>query len=166
MGRAVGCPLAGKLTDILARRGLSRTAMLMGWLALAIALLAFLSTGVTAFWPLAAVTVLLGMSVNLFSLVAAAISETYGSQRTASVVSFANTMGQLSGATVLAVSGYVGISLNTQPGNALTDTGASGFRGWLAWRSWWYWERRSTSPPSRMGSRPAASVPHTVPTGA
>ena len=73
-------------------------------------------------------TVLLGMSVNLFSLVPAAISETYGSQRTASVSSFANTMGQFSGATVLAVSGYVGISLNTQPGNALTE-----YRGiWLS----------------------------------
>ena len=86
LGRAVGCPLAGKLTDILARRGISRTVVLMGWLALAIALLLFLSTGVTAFWPLAVVTVLLGMSVNLFALVPAAISETYGSQRTASVV--------------------------------------------------------------------------------
>jgi NNP family nitrate/nitrite transporter-like MFS transporter len=128
LGRAVGCPLAGKLTDILARRGISRTVVLMGWLALAITLLLFLSTGVTAFWPLAVVTVLLGMSVNLFALVPAAISETYGSQRTASVSSFANTLGQFSGATVLAASGYVGISLNTQPGNALTE-----YRGiWLS----------------------------------
>lgn len=167
LGRAVGCPLAGKLTDILARRGISRTAVLMGWLALAIALLAFLSTGVTAFWPLAAVTVLLGMSVNLFSLVPAAISETYGSQRTASVASFANTMGQFSGATVLAVSGYVGISLNTQPGNALTEYRGiwlSGLVGmaimtvlgtaiYIAIRAGW-------------ASRPAPSVPQPAPTGA
>jgi len=128
LGRAVGCPLAGKLTDILARRGISRTVVLMGWLALAISLLLFLSTGVTAFWPLAVVTVLLGMSVNLFALVPAAISETYGAQRTASVSSFANTLGQFAGATALAASGYVGISLNTQPGNALTE-----YRGiWLS----------------------------------
>ena len=47
---------------------------------------------------------------------------------TASVASFANTLGQFSGATVLAASGYVGISLNTQPGNALTE-----YRGiWLS----------------------------------
>jgi MFS family permease len=128
LGRAVGCPLAGKLTDILARRGVSRTVVLVGWLALAIALLLFLSTGVTAFWPLVAVTVMLGMTVNLFALVPAAISETYGPQRTSSVASFANMLGQFSGATALAVSGYVGISLNTQPGNALTE-----YRGiWLA----------------------------------
>jgi hypothetical protein len=37
-------------------------------------------------------------------------------------------MAQLSGATALAVSGYVGISLNAQPGNALTE-----YRGiWLS----------------------------------
>jgi hypothetical protein len=42
--------------------------------------------------------------------------------------SFANTIAQLSGATALAVSGYVGISLNAQPGNALTE-----YRGiWLS----------------------------------
>jgi len=71
---------------------------------------------------------LLGTSVNLFSLVPAAISETYGPQRTASIASFANTMGQFSGATALAVSGYVGLSLNATPGNALTD-----YRGiWLS----------------------------------
>jgi sugar phosphate permease len=128
LGRAVGCPLAGKMSDILARRGISRTAVLIGWLAVGIVLLLILSTGVTALWALALVTMLLGTSVNLFSLVPAAISETYGSQRTASISSFANTMGQFAGATALAASGYVGISLNTQPGNALTE-----YRGiWLS----------------------------------
>jgi MFS family permease len=128
LGRAVGCPIAGKLTDMLSRRGISRTAVLIGWLALGIVLLLILSTGVTAFWTLAVVTMLLGMSVNLFALVPAAISETYGAQRTASISSFANTIGQFAGATALAVSGYVGISLNSQPGNALTE-----YRGiWLS----------------------------------
>jgi hypothetical protein len=61
------------------------------------------------------------MSVNLFSLIPAAISDTFGSQRTASLASFANTLAQLSGATALAVSGYVGISLNAQPGNPLAE---------------------------------------------
>ena len=74
------------------------------------------------------VIALLGMSVNLFSLVPAAISETYGSQRTAAISSFANMLAQFSGATALAVSGYVGISLNSQPGNAIGE-----YRGiWLS----------------------------------
>jgi len=128
IGRTIGVPLAGKLLDVLARRGISRTAVLIGWLSFAILMLQILSMGVSTIWTLGILTALLGMSVNLFCLVPAAISETYGSQRTASISSFANTLAQFSGATALAVSGYVGISLNSQPGNALGD-----YRGiWLS----------------------------------
>ena len=66
--------------------------------------------------------------MNLFALIPAAIADSFGRQRTASLSSFANTMAQLSGATALAVSGYVGISMNATPGNALAD-----YRGiWLS----------------------------------
>ena len=128
LGRGIGCPLAGKLSDVLARRGISRSAVLIGWLLFAIATLLTLSAGVSTIGTLIVLSVLLGTSVNLFSLVPAAISETYGPLRTASLSSFTNTLGQFSGATVLAVSGYVGVSLNSTPGNALSD-----YRGiWLA----------------------------------
>ena len=132
VGRGVGCPLAGRLSDVLARRGVSRTAVLIGWLLFAIAMLLTLSAGVSTIWSLAVLAALLGMSVNLFSLVPAAIAETHGPLRTASLSSFSNTLAQLSGATVLAISGYVGVSLNATPGNALSDyrgiwlTGAAG----------------------------------------
>lgn len=128
LGRAGGCTLAGRLADMLVRRGISRTAVIIAWLVLGIGLLQLLATGVTAIWALVVIAVLLGTSVNLFALIPAAISDTFGPQRTASISSFANTMAQLSGATALAVSGYVGISLNAQPGNALTE-----YRGiWLS----------------------------------
>ncbi len=127
-GRALGCPLAGKMSDALAARGISRTAVLFLWLVVGMALLQTLALGVTSLWAMAVVAALLGTSVNLFSLVPAAISETYGRQRTASLSSFTNMVAQLSGATALAVSGYVGISMNSQPGNALTE-----YRGiWLS----------------------------------
>jgi MFS family permease len=127
-GRAAGCPLAGKMSDILARRGIPRIVVIIGWLVLGTVSFQVLSTGVTAIWALVILAVLLGMSVNLFALIPAAISDTFGQQRTASLSSFANTMAQLSGATALAVSGYVGISLNAQPGNALAE-----YRGiWLS----------------------------------
>jgi MFS transporter, OPA family, sugar phosphate sensor protein UhpC len=127
-GRAIGCPLAGKMSDALAARGISRTAVLFLWLIVGMTLLQVLAVGVTSLWAMAVVAALLGTSVNLFSLVPAAISETYGRQRTASLSSFTNMVAQLSGATALAVSGYVGISMNSQPGNALTE-----YRGiWLS----------------------------------
>ncbi len=120
---------------MLASRGVSRKTVLVGWLVFAMALLQILASVLTAIWALAIVTALLGMSVNLFALVTA-ISETYGSQRTASIATFANTMAQFAGSTVLALSGYVGISLNAQPGNALTEYRASGCPRWREWPSW------------------------------
>jgi MFS family permease len=127
-GRALGCPLAGRMSDLLARRGVSRTIVIMGWLVIGTVSFQVLSTGITAIWVLVILAVLLGTSVNLFALIPAAISDTFGQHRTASLSSFANTMAQLSGATALAVSGYVGISLNAQPGNALAE-----YRGiWLS----------------------------------
>jgi len=128
VGRAGGGALAGRICDVLARRGISRTAVIIGWLVFSIALVQVLMVGLTAIWALAVIAVLLGMSVNLFALIPAAISDTFGAKRTASLSSFANTMAQLSGATALAVSGYVGVSMSAQPGNALAE-----YRGiWLS----------------------------------
>jgi MFS transporter, OPA family, sugar phosphate sensor protein UhpC len=127
-GRAVGCPVAGKMSDAFAARGISRTAVLIGWLIVGIVSLQILSMGITSIWAMAIIAALLGTSVNLFSLIPAAISETYGRQRTASLASFTNMVAQLSGATALAVSGYVGISMSNQPGNAVSE-----YRGiWLS----------------------------------
>jgi MFS family permease len=121
LGRAIGCPLAGRWSDVLARKGISRTIVIIGWLLFAIVLELILSLWVSSIWSLALVAVLLGTSVNLFALVPAAVSESYGPLRTASISSFTNTVGQLAGASVLALSGYVGVSLNSQPGNSLSD---------------------------------------------
>ena len=127
-GRAIGCPIAGTMSDLFAKRGISRTAVLFLWLGVGMAMLQLLSMGVTSIWAMAIIAALLGTSVNLFSLIPAAISETYGRHRTATLSSFTNMVAQLAGATALAVSGYVGISLNSQPGNALTE-----YRGiWLS----------------------------------
>lgn len=128
VGRAGGGALAGRLCDVLARRGFSRTSVIIGWLVFSVALVQTLVLGVTSIPALVGIAVLLGMSVNLFALIPAAISDTFGSKRTASLSSFANTMAQLSGATALAVSGYVGVSMSAQVGNALAE-----YRGiWLS----------------------------------
>jgi MFS family permease len=127
LGRGVGCPLGGKLSDALLRRGMSRSLLAIAWLLLAIGLFRLLAAELTATWSLGVVACLLGASINLFPLISAAISETYGPERTASVVSFVNTVAQLAGATALAMSGYIGMSLSTQPGHGLAE-----YRGvWL-----------------------------------
>jgi MFS family permease len=128
VGRAVGNPVAGKMSDALVKRGFSRTAILIAWLLFGAALFQILASGVTSIPVIVVLAMLLGMSVNLFALIPAAISDSFGFQRTASLSSFANTLAQLSGATALAVSGYIGITLNAQPGNAIAE-----YRGiWLS----------------------------------
>ena len=127
LGRAVGCPGAGKLSDVLLKRGVSRPTVAIGWLVLSVVLLQLLSTGLSTTWGLAVVSILLGTSVNLFTLIAAAASETYGAKKAASIVAFINMVAQISGATALALSGYVGISMSTQVGQGLSE-----YRGiWL-----------------------------------
>ena len=119
--------LVRRLSDALVRRGVSRATLAIGWLLLALVLFQVLAAGVTSAWALAILTCLLGTSINLFTLISAAIAETYGTQRTASIVSFVNTVAQLFGATALAVSGYVGVSMGAEAGHGLAE-----YRGvWL-----------------------------------
>jgi MFS family permease len=128
LGRGVGCPLAGRASDIAVKAGVSRTTVVVLWLATAIVLLGLLSRGVAAPWTLAVFAFLIGVSINSFSLIPASVADTYGPQRTASIVSFMNMVAQFAGATGLAVSGYAGISLSAQAGNGLAE-----YRGiWLS----------------------------------
>jgi len=46
LGRGIGCPLAGRLSDIVCRRGIARTTVAIVWLLAAIALLGVLAVGV------------------------------------------------------------------------------------------------------------------------
>jgi MFS family permease len=128
LGRGVGCPLAGKASDIALRAGVSRTTIAMGWLVSAFVLLGILSTGMNTTWSLGLTAFLVGVAINSFTLIPAAVADTYGPQRTASIVSFMNMVAQFAGATGLALSGYAGISLSGQAGNALAE-----YRGiWLS----------------------------------
>jgi MFS transporter, OPA family, sugar phosphate sensor protein UhpC len=128
LGRGLGCPLAGRASDAALDAGVSRASVAIGWLVLATALLGILAKGTTTAWSLGVTAFLLGVAINSFSLVTASIADTYGPQRTASIVSFVNMVAQLAGATGLALSGYAGISLSAQAGNSLAE-----YRGiWLS----------------------------------
>jgi nitrate/nitrite transporter NarK len=127
-GRAIGCPLGGRASDAALRAGVPRTTVAIVWLVLLIAFLAMLSRGVTTTLALGATAFLLGTATNSFSLISAAIADTYGPERTASILAFVNMVAQFAGATALAISGYAGISLSSQVGNALAE-----YRGiWLS----------------------------------
>ena len=117
----------GFVSDRLVTRGLSRKALAVGFLLLSAFLFQMMPIGIRSTIGLGAIAFLMGVSINMYPLVTTAVSETFGPQRTSSVMGFLNTFAQLSGATALAISGYLGIALNSAPGNTLEE-----YRGiWL-----------------------------------
>jgi sugar phosphate permease len=126
-GRLVGVPLTGLVSDRIVSRGVSRKSLAIAFLFLTAALFQLMPMGIGSTLLLGILGFTMGASINMFPLVTAALSETFGAQRTSSVMGFLNTFAQLSGATALLVSGYLGIALNSEPGNALQE-----YRGiWL-----------------------------------
>jgi MFS family permease len=127
IGRLIGGPLMGFASDRLLTRGISRTSLAIGFLILSALLFQVMPIGIRSTAALGAIALLMGMSINMYPLVTTVVSETFGPQRTSSVMGFLNTFAQLSGATALLISGYLGIALNSSPGNTIEE-----YRGiWL-----------------------------------
>jgi sugar phosphate permease len=127
VGRLIGVPMVGYISDRLRMRGISRSSLAIGFLLLSAALFQIMPLGIRSAGALITIAFVMGVSINMYPLVTTAVSETFGPERTASVMGFLNTFAQLSGATALFVSGHLGMALNSAPGNALGD-----YRGiWL-----------------------------------
>src|SRR3989449_10940481 len=126
-GRVVGVPLIGFISDRLLTKGISRNSLAIGFLLLTAVFFQLMPLGVRSTVVLGSIAFMMGISINMYPLVTTAVSETFGSQRTSSVMGFLNTFAQFSGASALLVSGYLGIALSSTPGNALAE-----YRGiWL-----------------------------------
>ena len=120
-------PLIGFISDRLLARGISRNSLAIGFLLVTAVLFQLMPLGIRSTIVLGAIAFVMGISINMYPLVTTAVSETFGSQRTSSVMGFLNTFAQFSGASALLVSGYLGIALSSAPGNALAE-----YRGiWL-----------------------------------
>ena len=127
LGRVIGVPAVGFISDRLVGRGISRNTLAIGFVLLTAVLFELLPMGIKSTTILGILFFLMGVSMNLYPLITAALSETFGPQKTSSVMGFLNTFAQLAGATALLLSGFLGIALNSAPGNALEE-----YRGiWL-----------------------------------
>jgi len=126
-GRLVGVPLCGFVSDRLVPLGISRNALAIGFLLLTAVLFQLMPLGINSIAVLGTIGFLMGVSINMYPLVTTAVSETFGAEKTSAVMGFLNTFAQLSGATALLISGYLGIALSSAPGNTLEE-----YRGiWL-----------------------------------
>src|SRR5262245_16279310 len=125
-GRLLGGPTIGFISDRLVSRGISRKALAVGFLLMSAVLFQSMPLGIRSTAALGAIAFMMGISINMYPLITTAVSETFGPARTSSVMGFLNTFAQLSGATALLVSGYLGIALNST-GNKIEE-----YRGiWL-----------------------------------
>lgn len=132
LGHGLGVAALGRISDALLKRGISRTMLAIGSLAITVMSFQLLSMGPEAIWFLWLVAIVLGVTVNSFTLVVADASEAYGPERTGSVSSFMNTVGQIMGATALAVSGYIGMGLSAGSTGSLNE-----YQGiWLSGMAW------------------------------
>jgi len=126
-GRLIGPPVMGWVSDRLVVRGISRLSLAVSFSLLAAVLFQLMPLGIRSTTTLGAIAFLMGIAINMYPLVTTAMSETFGAQRTSSVMGVLNTFAQLSGATALFISGALGIALNSSPGNTLEE-----YRGiWL-----------------------------------
>jgi sugar phosphate permease len=120
-GRLVGVPIAGFISDRLVSRGISRNSLAIAFLLLTAVLFQLMPIGIRSTSILGVLAFLMGVSINMYPLITTAVSETFGPQKTSSVMGALNTFAQLSGATALLVSGYLGIAVSSTPGNALEE---------------------------------------------
>src|SRR5262245_5401252 len=125
-GRATGVPIAGFISDRLITRGISRKSIAIGFLFFTVLLLRMMPMGIESTSMLGVTAFLLGMSINMYPLITTAMSETFGPEKTSSVMGVLNMVAQFSGALALTLSGFLGVALSTT-GNALDE-----YRGiWL-----------------------------------
>ena len=122
MGRVVGTPLVGKLSDILLKRlNTPRSVVIMGGL-LGIAAMFYAYTtpigsavwlGVLAFYS--------GIVVNIFPLVNATAAEIWSIRTAGFSMGIINTVGQFAGALALSASGYMAVNFSVKGGAFHTE---------------------------------------------
>ena len=90
-GRLVGGPIIGFISDRLLTRGINRSSLAIGFLLLSAILFRLMPLGIRSTAVLGVIAFLMGISINMYPLVTTAVSETFGSQRTSSVMESAES---------------------------------------------------------------------------
>ncbi len=106
--RIFGTPIAGKFSDyLLTRYKVPRSVMILGIHSMLFVSLYVLSLELPSTFFFAILAFVLGMLINMFSLVNAAVTEIWSIKTCGALMGLVNTVGQLAGGTALAYSGYM-----------------------------------------------------------
>lgn len=126
-GRLVGTPLIGKLSDFLLQRGVSRITLIAGIMGLTAAILYCFTLPLPSSFVFAALSFVVGALITSHPLVNAICAEQWSIRAAGFNNAMMNMVGQISAATVLAMSGFWAEKLS-RPGEGY----------WLEFAGIWY----------------------------
>lgn len=116
-GRIVGPPLVGKLSDyLLEKYEIPRASLLVVSFTITFGLVYLLTTPLTSPVILGAIAAILGVGINLLSILNTVIAENWSLKTSGTLNGFINTITQLIGAASLTYSGYMAVQFAVKGG--------------------------------------------------
>ena len=122
VGRVLGPPLVGKLSDVLLKQyGIPRALVIfVGLLGMAALFYAFTTSNVTV-WVVGALSFLSGVVTNIFPLLNASAAEIWSARTEGFSLGTINTVGQFAGAAALSASGFMAVKYAIAGGDFYTE---------------------------------------------
>jgi MFS family permease len=122
LGRTIGTPMVGKLSDVLLKRyGVPRAAVIfVGLLGIAALFYAF-TTAIATVFLLGVLCFLSGVLMNIFPLINASAAEIWSSRTEGFSMGMINTVGQFAGAGALSASGFLAVKYSVAGGAFRTE---------------------------------------------
>jgi sugar phosphate permease len=118
LGRVVGTPLVGKLSDVLLKRfAIPRAVVIFVGLVGIAALFYGFTTPLASVFSLGALSFLSGILINIFPLINASAAEIWSIRTAGFSMGIINTIGQFAGAVALSASGFMAVRYSI-PGGA------------------------------------------------
>ncbi len=121
IGHIFGSPLLGKLSDWLLHIGVQRLFLPIVCLGIGALLMTVFLTVIPPPWLLGAVALLLGIVLHAFPIMNAVVAEKWGVTFTGQSLGGINMIGQIVGAFVLSVSGYIGMAFSSGAADPLSE---------------------------------------------
>jgi sugar phosphate permease len=122
LGRAIGAPSVGKLSDFLLKKyGTPRAAVILVGLLGTAALFYAFSRRIDTVWLLGGLSFLSGSVINIFPLINASAAEIWSVRTEGFSMGIINTVGQFAGAGALSASGFLAVKYTIAGGAFYTE---------------------------------------------
>jgi sugar phosphate permease len=122
LGRVIGTPLVGKLSDVLLKRfAIPRAVVILAGLVGIAALFYGFTTPLATVFSLGVLSFLSGILINIFPLINASAAEIWSIRTAGFSMGIINTIGQFAGAIALSASGFMAVRYSVTGGAFYTE---------------------------------------------